>query len=71
MALIVKRAKGKTAARSRRHFRVRKAVTGTSVRPRLVVGGAAGPRGGEVGRATRRQNRASGGRSCATAAWFC
>jgi large subunit ribosomal protein L18 len=37
MALIVTRAKGKTAARSRRHFRVRKAVTGTSVRPRLVV----------------------------------
>ena len=37
MALIVKRAKGKTAARSRRHFRVRKVVTGTSVRPRLVV----------------------------------
>jgi large subunit ribosomal protein L18 len=37
MALIVKRAKGKNAARSRRHFRVRKAVTGTAVRPRLVV----------------------------------
>ena len=37
MALIVKRAKGKTASRSRRHFRVRKAVTGTTVRPRLVV----------------------------------
>src|SRR5690349_820700 len=37
MALIVKRAKGKTAARSRRHFRVRKVVTGTSSRPRLVV----------------------------------
>jgi large subunit ribosomal protein L18 len=33
MALIVKRAKGKTAARSRRHFRVRKVVTGTAVRP--------------------------------------
>ena len=32
MALIVKRAKGKTAARSRRHFRVRKVVTGTAVR---------------------------------------
>ena len=31
MALIVKRAKGKTAARSRRHFRVRKAVAGTTV----------------------------------------
>jgi large subunit ribosomal protein L18 len=37
MALIIKRAKGKNAARSRRHFRVRKAVTGTAVRPRLVV----------------------------------
>jgi large subunit ribosomal protein L18 len=35
MALIIKRAKGKNAARSRRHFRVRKAVT--AVRPRLVV----------------------------------
>ena len=34
---VVKRAKGKTAARSRRHFRVRKVVTGTTVRPRLVV----------------------------------
>ena len=37
MAMIVKRAKGKVAARSRRHFRVRKAVSGTAVRPRLVV----------------------------------
>src|SRR5215207_10061475 len=37
MALIVKRAKGKTAARGRRHLRVRKVVTGTPVRPRLVV----------------------------------
>ena len=37
MALIVKRAKGKNAARSRRHFRVRKAVSGTTGRPRLVV----------------------------------
>ena len=37
MALIIKRAKGKNAARSRRHFRVRKAVSGTAVRPRLVV----------------------------------
>ncbi|MGL5850164.1 MAG: 50S ribosomal protein L18 [Phycicoccus sp.] len=37
MALIVKRAKGKTAARSRRHVRVRKQVTGTAMRPRLVV----------------------------------
>ncbi|NHA67384.1 50S ribosomal protein L18 [Phycicoccus flavus] len=37
MALITKRAKGKTAARTRRHVRVRKQVTGTAVRPRLVV----------------------------------
>jgi large subunit ribosomal protein L18 len=37
MALITKRAKGKTAARSRRHLRVRKQVTGTAARPRLVV----------------------------------
>ncbi|MGL5928788.1 MAG: 50S ribosomal protein L18 [Dermatophilaceae bacterium] len=37
MALIVKRAKGKTAARTRRHVRVRKQVTGTATRPRLVV----------------------------------
>ena len=37
MALIVKRAKGKVASRTRRHFRVRKQVTGTPVRPRLVV----------------------------------
>jgi large subunit ribosomal protein L18 len=37
MAMIVKRSKGKVAARSRRHFRVRKAVSGTAVRPRLVV----------------------------------
>jgi large subunit ribosomal protein L18 len=37
MALIVKRAKGKVASRTRRHFRVRKQVTGTAVRPRLVV----------------------------------
>ena len=37
MALIVKRASGKNAARSRRHFRVRKAVSGTTGRPRLVV----------------------------------
>ena len=43
MALIVKRAKGKPAARSRRHFRVRKAVTGTSVRPRLVVSRSGAP----------------------------
>ena len=37
MAIIVKRAKGKTAARSRRHLRLRKKVAGTTERPRLVV----------------------------------
>ena len=37
MAMIVKRAKGKTAARGRRHLRLRKKVTGTTARPRLVV----------------------------------
>jgi len=37
MAMIVKRAKGKVAGRTRRHFRVRKNVSGTAVRPRLVV----------------------------------
>jgi large subunit ribosomal protein L18 len=37
MALIVKRAKGKVAARGRRHLRVRKKVSGTALRPRLVV----------------------------------
>ncbi|HET7306028.1 MAG TPA: 50S ribosomal protein L18 [Segeticoccus sp.] len=37
MAMIVKRAKGKAAARGRRHLRVRKRVTGTAQRPRLVV----------------------------------
>jgi large subunit ribosomal protein L18 len=37
MALIVKRAKGKSAARGRRHLRLRKKVTGTTSRPRLVV----------------------------------
>ena len=37
MAMIIKRAKGKTAARSRRHTRLRKKVVGTSARPRLVV----------------------------------
>ena len=37
MALIVKRAKSKSAARGRRHFRVRKNVVGTAGRPRLVV----------------------------------
>jgi large subunit ribosomal protein L18 len=37
MALIIKRAKSKSAARGRRHLRVRKKVHGTSLRPRLVV----------------------------------
>jgi large subunit ribosomal protein L18 len=35
--MIIKRAKGKSAARTRRHDRVRKKVNGTSLRPRLVV----------------------------------
>jgi large subunit ribosomal protein L18 len=35
--MIIKRAKGKVAARGRRHIRLRKHVTGTAVRPRLVV----------------------------------
>jgi large subunit ribosomal protein L18 len=39
MALSVTRVKGKgtTKARARRHLRVRKKITGTAVRPRLVV----------------------------------
>jgi large subunit ribosomal protein L18 len=37
MALIVKRGKSKSAARGRRHLRVRKKVSGTPLRPRLVV----------------------------------
>jgi large subunit ribosomal protein L18 len=37
MALIVQRAKGRSAARGRRHLRVRKRVSGTAARPRLVV----------------------------------
>ncbi len=37
MAITIKRSKGKGAARSRRHDRVRKHVTGTASRPRLVV----------------------------------
>ena len=37
MAMIIKRAKGKVAARGRRHIRLRKNVAGTAVRPRLVV----------------------------------
>jgi large subunit ribosomal protein L18 len=35
--MIVKRAKSKAAARGRRHLRVRKKVSGTALRPRLVV----------------------------------
>ena len=37
MAKIVKRSSSKSAARGRRHLRLRKKVTGTTVRPRLVV----------------------------------
>ncbi len=37
MAITVKRGKGNSAARARRHLRVRKKVTGTPQRPRLVV----------------------------------
>ncbi len=37
MALIIKRAKSKSAARSRRHARLRKKISGTTIRPRLVV----------------------------------
>ena len=37
MAMIIKRAKGKSAARGRRHLRLRKKVSGTTARPRLVV----------------------------------
>jgi large subunit ribosomal protein L18 len=37
MALTIKRAKGSAAARGRRHLRVRKKVSGTPSRPRLVV----------------------------------
>ncbi|WP_068402334.1 50S ribosomal protein L18 [Kribbia dieselivorans] len=37
MARIVKRPKSKSAARGRRHLRVRKRVIGTAARPRLVV----------------------------------
>src|SRR5690349_24593626 len=37
MAMIVKRGKSKSAARGRRHLRVRKKVNGTALRPRLVV----------------------------------
>ncbi len=37
MAMTVKRTRGKAAARGRRHIRVRKKVSGTAARPRLVV----------------------------------
>ena len=37
MALIIKRGKGKAAARSRRHFRLRKRIAGTAAQPRMVV----------------------------------
>lgn len=37
MAKIIKRAAGKSGARDRRHLRVRKKVSGTPARPRLVV----------------------------------
>jgi large subunit ribosomal protein L18 len=37
MAITIKRGKSKSAARGRRHLRVRKNVAGTSLRPRLVV----------------------------------
>ncbi len=37
MALTIKRGKSKSAARGRRHLRLRKKITGTQQRPRLVV----------------------------------
>ena len=37
MGQIIKRAKGKAAARGRRHNRLRKHLAGTTARPRLVV----------------------------------
>lgn len=37
MAKIIKRAGGKSAARGRRHLRVRKRLSGTAQRPRMVV----------------------------------
>lgn len=37
MALTIKRAKSKSAARIRRHARLRKKISGTTIRPRLVV----------------------------------
>ncbi|WP_116114464.1 50S ribosomal protein L18 [Austwickia chelonae] len=37
MAMIVKRGKSKAAARTRRHFRLRKKISGTAQQPRMVV----------------------------------
>lgn len=37
MAKIIKRSAGKSGARDRRHLRVRKRISGTTERPRLVV----------------------------------
>ena len=37
MAMITKRGRSKAAARSRRHFRLRKKVSGTAAQPRMVV----------------------------------
>ena len=37
MAMTIKRAQGKVASRGRRHLRVRKKLSGTTARPRLVV----------------------------------
>lgn len=37
MAASITRAKGRTAARIRRHTRLRKKIVGTEIRPRLVV----------------------------------
>lgn len=37
MAITVKRGKSKSAARGRRHLRLRKKIAGTGARPRLVV----------------------------------
>ena len=37
MALIIKRGRSTSAARARRHLRVRKKVVGSAARPRLVV----------------------------------
>ena len=37
MSSITVKGKGKTVARKRRHFRLRKKISGTTARPRLVV----------------------------------